>query len=192
MRLIRRVGSEFFWTGLTGLTGFDRPAMSQRFKAMTKRTLHQMIVLMVTLAVIAVGFVLLLQQKSVRSFLVVCGVYVAFICALDFVCRRKVPKQLRRRPEMPAEFRRLRLGRISPSLDCLLKPGALSRTKESKDGVHRLYSAEWTFDTGKWTCQIEEHSGEVLAYSVEFRSEFTPAVDWGECHGVGVFFPASS
>jgi hypothetical protein len=166
--------------------------MSQRFKAMTKRTLHQMIVLSVTLAVIAVGFVLLFQHKSIRSFLVLCGLYVAFLCVFTFVCRRTVPKQLRRRPEMPAEFRRLRLGRISPSLAGLLELGFLSRTKESKDGVHRLYSAERTFDAGKWVCQIEEHSGEVLAYSVEFRSEFTPALDWGECQGVGVFFPASS
>lgn len=174
------------------LMGFDRPAMSQRFKAMTKRALHQMISLSVTLAVIAAGFVLLFQQKSVRSFLVLCGLYVAFLCVFTFVCRRTVPKQLRRRPELPAEFRRLRLGRISPSFAGLLETFALSCAEEWKDGLHRLYSAERTFDTGKWTCQIEEHSGDVLAYSLEFRSEFTPALDWGECQGVGVFFPSSS
>jgi hypothetical protein len=155
------------------------------------RTRHQTILFAVTLPVVIVGFGLILRHEA-RTFFILCGGYVAFLAVFTLWCQRSLPKNQRTRPPKPAEFGHIRLGPISLLLANLMQTGEILKTKELSKRVHRLICIERPSENGKWICQIEDCSGEILAYSVVFQSNLTPALDCGESRGTGAFFSADS
>ena len=156
---------------------------------MTKRKLHWTILFLVTLLVVGIGLTMVVSQKRPQTFLVLCGVYVVFLIVFAIWARMTVPKSQRKRPEIPPEFGKVRLGKASPSVLRLLDSGIVVDTAERKDGVHQVVCVEQTYQNGKWICEVEERAGDILAYSTRFQSEFSPALDCGNSQGLGVFFP---
>ena len=158
---------------------------------MRSRKIQQAILWAVTIPVTLAGMVLVFFRQNPQPVLLLGGLYLAFLCVFACWCVKSVPRDLRKRPAMPPEFARLRLGRTSASLRDWLCSGSLLDTLDAKNGVHRLLGFEKVSDGGTWTCRIEVRTDEILAYSVCFSSRYTPALDCGESFGSGVFFPAS-
>jgi hypothetical protein len=144
-----------------------------------------------TIPVVVAGFVLVIRF-DLQSFLILCGAYIAFLGVFTVLCIMSVPKDHRKRPQMPDEFREVRSGEVSQSVANLLETGMLLEIKELNDGSHRLFCVERSFETGMWSCLIEECSGKILAYSTIFHSAFTPALDCGKSYGSGAFFASGS
>jgi hypothetical protein len=134
------------------------------------------------------GLFLLFGQRSFPSFLMLAGAYFLFLGVFTVWCRWTVPKENRGRPPIPTELLRIRLGPIDPATIELLEARQMTSGKR-KNRHHCLFTLEKPAEHGTWSCQFEECAGEILAYSIEFRSTYTPALDWGKSRGIGLFFP---
>lgn len=157
---------------------------------MSSRSLHQAIASGVTIPVVIGGPFLLFAQQSFRSFSILLGAYALFLGVFTLWCRWTVPKDKRKRPPIPAELLRIRLGPVDPSMIELLEARQI-KSRKRKNRVHGLFYLEKPAEHGTWICRFEECSGQILAYSIGFRSTFTPALDWGKSSGIGLFFPTT-
>jgi hypothetical protein len=156
---------------------------------MSRRSWHQRIAWGVTIPVVIVGLFLLLGRQSYLSFFLLLGAYTLFLGFFTVWCRSTVPKDNRKTPSIPAELLRIRIGSVDPPTIELLEARQIKRTIRD-NAVHCLYCLKRRVENGTWTLHFEECSGQILAYSIEFRSTFIPALDWGKSSGTGVFFPA--
>jgi hypothetical protein len=159
---------------------------------MRSRKVQQAILWAVTIPVTVAGLVMVFVRQNPQPVLWIGGLYLAFLCVFQLCCLKSVACDQRKRPALPPEFARLRLGKTSASLGDWLETGSILDTAEAKEGTHRLLGFEDMSDGGTWTCRIEVRADEILAYSVSFSSKYTPALDRGESLGSGVFFPAAS
>ena len=159
---------------------------------MRSRETQQAILWAVTIPVTVAAMVLVIVRQNPQPVLWIGGLYLAFLCVFQIWCRRLLPGDRRKRPAMPPEFARLRLGKASASLRDWLESASIIDTAEAKDGTHLLLGFEEVLDVGTWTCRVEVREHEIQAFSVCFSSNDTPALDCGESLGSGAFFPAVS
>jgi hypothetical protein len=157
---------------------------------MTRRQIHQAIVVAGTLVFLACVTYAVLVVRDLPVFLTICGAYVGFLLIFSLVCWLNVPSALRRRPPMPGEFRALRLGPLSSKDEAVLSRASLIEDQTFGRKRHRLFKLEQPFPEGTWCCQVEEVSGEVVACSITFESVSSPVLDAGEQHGGGRFLTA--
>lgn len=151
---------------------------------MTRRNTHQALVVALTIAMMIAVWWLAIE----RRFIAVALVVAFFLLAgplLRLILRRDVPLYLRQRPEAPPEFRQIHLGPVTPAVRALLAQGAVIKQTEVRKQSHILYRWEKSFPEGEWSCLAEESAGEILAWSVGFKSAASPVLDEGEAYGEG-------
>jgi hypothetical protein len=114
---------------------------------------------------------------SVKNFLIWIVSYFVFLLFYWLLCRLDVPKQLRRRPDHPEEFDRVRLGLPTPESIQLIESSEVTKWEIFSGVEHVLYRAEREYPNGKWICEIEVAAGQVLARDIAYESVASPVID---------------
>lgn len=151
---------------------------------MTRRNTHQTLVVGLTIMMMIAVWWLAMESRFVAIALVVAFYFVA-LAVLRQILRRDVPLHLRQRPEAPPEFRQIHLGPVTPVIRALLEKGTVIKQAEIRKRPHILYRWEKSFPEGEWSCLAEEAAGEILAWSVGFKSIASPVLDESESYGQG-------
>ena len=88
---------------------------------------------------------------------------------------------------MPCEYKVLRLGGVSDSIERLINEGKIVRDQFVGRHHHQLHCVERVFTEGVWRCEIEVCEGRVLAYATTYESSASPVLDRGKQVGQGHF-----
>ncbi len=144
---------------------------------MQRKQRHTLIYVGTTLAFLIIAGFTFTQELSVKNFLIWIASYFVFVLLYWLICWLDVPKQLRRRPERPEEFDRVRLG--LPTLEAIQLIESAEVTKREKfSGIeHVLYRTEREYPNGKWICEIEIAGGQILARDIAYESIASPILD---------------
>lgn len=151
---------------------------------MTRRNTHQILIFGLTIAMMIAVVWLAMERQFIAVALVVV-VYLVAGLVLRPILRRNVPLHLRQRPEAPPEFRQIHLGPVTPAIRALLEKGTVINQTEVRKRHHLLYRWQKSFPEGEWRCLAEEAAGEILAWSVDFKSAASPVLDESEAYGQG-------
>jgi hypothetical protein len=154
---------------------------------MTRRQRHNRVLVCVTIAFFVFAGVILVRDQDLRTFLIACGSYAAFLLVYSLICWFEVPKQLRGRPDMPAGYGALELGVIRPAVARLLEASEVTRDQVFGRFRHQLYCSERRFPEGVWRCEVEVSDNRVLAWATSFESVESPVLDRGKQEGEGRF-----
>lgn len=154
---------------------------------MSRRTCQNTIVWIVTVLFVGTGLYLGPIEKDFRMFFGACVIYALFLAVFTAVSRLGVPAEMRKRPEIPDDFHAIQIGPASARLLELLPGTTTLGTRVHKEIVHQLHEITRTFPNGEWICRFEIGDNHVLARSITFKSKFSPALDFGDTQGSGIF-----
>jgi hypothetical protein len=155
--------------------------------SMTMRQRQNRIMVGVTVIFFIMAGYTLLAAGNFKMFLMGCGIYSIFLLGYSFLCWTQVPKHLRRIPPMPREYKVLRLGDVSDSIEQLITEGRIVREQWVGRHHHHLHCIERGYTEGVWRCEIEVCEGRVLAYATTYESLASPVLDRGKQVGQGHF-----
>jgi hypothetical protein len=155
--------------------------------AMTRRQRHNRVLIGITIVILAVGGYSILIVRDFRAFFIACGVYTLFLLLYSLVCWLEVPKQLRRMPDRPADFRVVRLGPITANAARFLGEAHVIRDQVFGSMRHQLFRVERIYPEGAWMCEIEVADDRVLAMATSYESIESPTLDRGDQIGEGRF-----
>ena len=144
---------------------------------MQRKQRHTLIFVSVTLTFLIVGGYIFTQELSVKNFLIWIASYFVFLLFYWLLCRLIVPKQLRRRPELPEEFEKIRLGLPTPGTLQLMESSEVTKREMFRGVEHVLYRTERVYPNGKWICEIEVAAGQILARDIAYESVASPILD---------------
>ena len=154
---------------------------------MTRRQRHNRVLSGITVIFLFVVGYTLLITRDFKAFLIGCGIYVVFLLIYSLTCWLEVPKNLRKIPDKPKDFRVVRLGEITESVVRLLDEAQIARDQVFGHLRHQLFRVERVFPEGIWSCEVEIAGERVLAFATAFESEASPVLDRGEQIGEGQF-----
>ena len=146
---------------------------------MTRRQKHNRVLIGVTIVLFGVGGYSLLIARDFRGFLVAWGVYAVLLLIYSLACWLEVPKNLRRTPDKPADFRVIRLGPITSDAARFLDEAQVVKDRMFGSRRHQLFRVERAYQEGTWRCEIEVAEERVLAMATSYESIESPVLDRG-------------
>jgi len=157
---------------------------------MSRRSRQNAVIWIVTGLFIGAGIYFGPYRSDFRSFFWICALYALFLALFTAVSRLGVPKQMRKRPEIPADFHAIRTGPVSSRIQELISCATLLESRLNRKFVHQFHEISRPFPNGEWICRFEIADNHVLARSIMFKSRFSPALDYGESQGSGIYISA--
>lgn len=154
---------------------------------MTRRQRHNRVLIGFTIVFLAVCGYLMLVPRDLRGLLIACGAYAGFVLLYSLACWLEVPRQLRRRPDRPADFRRIRLGEITDKATRFLAEAPIARDEVFGGVRHQLFRVERAYAEGTWRCEVEVADDRILAVATSYESIESPVMDRGDQVGMGRF-----
>ncbi len=127
------------------------------------------------------------NAPTLKSFIIWFSSSLILILVYWLICWLDVPKHLRRRPVRPVEFEVARIGVPTAMVTNFLEQSELIKSKNFGGILHQLYRAERISQEGKWACEIETASDQILAWEVTYESVGSPVLDLQERVGDGRF-----
>jgi hypothetical protein len=136
---------------------------------MTRRQRHNRVLIGITILFVIGGFSLLIAQEN-GAFLIGCCLYTVFLLFYSLACWLEVPKQIRRRPDRPAEFKGVRLGSITANTARFLAEARVINDQMFGNLRHQVFQVERAYPEGTWRCGIEVAGDRVLAIVNSYES----------------------
>ena len=126
--------------------------------------------------------------KDAKAFVITCLAYFSGLVLIQFLLYWNVPQSLRVRPPVPMEYHLLRrIGNLSPDVRRVIESGNVLKERQFGNKLHRLYRNETIFPNGSWIAWTEVVDQSVVAWTLEFKSNQSPVLNYGNGSGSGKF-----
>jgi len=116
-------------------------------------------------------------------FWVLVGSYILFLIIFSIIIYFRIPREARKRPEMPFIYNRVNLGSMVTSLENF----KLLANCIHKGFRHKHYIREDLYNNGRWYCEYEVKDEEVVAVARGYESRYSQILDFKTQEGGGVY-----